>query len=467
MLLMKYFLSILLIITLGVGKAQKVFSPDEFIWFVKTYHPTAQQANLLKTQGENTVRRARGNFDPYLFTYFDNKQFDDKEYFRILNTGLKVPTWYGVELKTGYDQNRGIFINPENNLPLGGLWYGGISFPIGQGLFIDNRRAQLKQAKIYAESTVAERQSILNDLFFDAIYQYWRWVEVYNQLKIYEESVVLAQTRFEAVKQSFVLGDNPAIDTLEAFIQVQTRQLGRNQYELLYKNATLELSNFLWFDNNTPLEITDSLIPMAYTNIPAPIPLAKDSVEKTLQRLESNHPIIQLYDYKLQSLEIERKLKTEMLKPQLNLNYNFLTEPVGSNYLSQLSPQNYKWGVEFSFPLFLRKQRGDLKLTGVKILDTEFSREQKSLEIKNKLMQYFNEQETLLKQIELFTSAVNNYNQLLQGEQQKFRAGESSLFLVNSRETNFIDAQLKLIELLGKFQIARVGVIWAAGELYD
>jgi outer membrane protein TolC len=55
----------------------------------------------------------------------------------------------------------------------------------------------------------------------------------------------------------------------------------------------------------------------------------------------------------------------------------------------------------------------------------------------------------------------------LQGEQQKFRAGESSLFLVNSRETNFIDAQVKLIELLGKFQIARVGVIWAAGELYD
>jgi outer membrane protein TolC len=464
---MKYIYIIIIVFSGLFSNAQKVFTPEEYIWFVKNYHPIAQQANLLKTQGENTVRSARGNFDPYIFSYFDNKQFDEKEYFRVLHTGLKVPTWYGIELKTGYDQNRGIFINPENNLPLGGLWYGGISMTIGQGLFIDNRRAQLKQAKIYAESTQAERQAILNDLFFDALRQYWKWVEVYNQLKIYEESVELAQTRFEAVKQSFIFGDNPAIDTLEAFIQVQTRQMGRNQYELLYQNVTLEVSNFLWFENNTPLEITDSLIPMQYAQIPEIPKLNKDSIQQQVAQIDATHPDLQLYDYKLQSLDIERKLRAESLKPRLNLNYNLLTEPIGSNYLSQLSPQNYKWGVEFSFPLFLRKQRGDLRLTGVKILDTELNRHQKSLEIKNKIYQYYNEQENLQKQITLFDSAVNNYEKLLQGEQQKFSAGESSLFLVNSRETNFIDAQLKLIELVTKHQVARAGVVWAAGELFD
>jgi outer membrane protein TolC len=447
--------------------AQTVFTPEQFIWFVKQYHPVVKQADLLKTQGENTIRRARGNFDPYLFTYFDNKQFDDKEYFRILNTGLKVPTWYGIELKTGFDQNRGIFVNPENNLPLGGLWYGGISVPIGQGLFIDNRRAQLKQAKIYAESTEAERKAILNDLYFEAIKQYWKWVEVYNQLKIYEESVELAQTRFEGVKQSFIFGDNPAIDTLEAYIQVQTRQMGKNQYELLYKNAKLELSNYLWFENNTPLEITDSLVPINYTSIPNVTTIPQDSITKILTQIEATHPLIQLYDYKLQSLEIERKLKTEMLKPKLNVNYNLLNEPIGSNYLSQLSPQNYKWGLEFSFPILLRQQRGELKLTGVKILDTEFNQQQKILEVKNEIQQYFNEQENLSKQITLFNSAVNNYQQLLEGEKQKFSLGESSLFLVNSREIGFIDAQVKLIELISKYEISKVGVIWASGEFYE
>jgi outer membrane protein TolC len=463
----KLFLYIVFALLTKVISAQSVFTPEQFIWFVKQYHPVVKQADLLKTQGENTIRRARGNFDPYLFTYFDNKQFDEKEYFRILNTGLKVPTWYGIELKTGFDQNRGIFVNPENNLPVGGLWYGGISVPIGQGLFIDNRRAQLKQAKIYAESTEAERKAILNDLYFEAIKHYWKWVEVYNQLKIYEESVELAQTRFEGVKQSFIFGDNPAIDTLEAYIQVQTRQMGKNQYELLYKNAKLELSNYLWFENNTPLEITDSLVPINYTSIPNVTTIPQDSITKILTQIEATHPLIQLYDYKLQSLEIERKLKTEMLKPKLNLNYNLLNEPIGSNYLSQLSPQNYKWGIEFSFPILLRQQRGELKLTGVKILDTEFNQQQKILEVKNEIQQYFNEQENLSKQITLFNSAVNNYQQLLEGEKQKFSLGESSLFLVNSREIGFIDAQVKLIELISKYEISKVGVIWASGEFYE
>jgi outer membrane protein TolC len=463
----KLYLYIVFALLTKVISAQSVFTPEQFIWFVKQYHPVVKQADLLKTQGENTIRRARGNFDPYLFTYFDNKQFDEKEYFRILNTGLKVPTWYGIELKTGFDQNRGIFVNPENNLPVGGLWYGGISVPIGQGLFIDNRRAQLKQAKIYAESTEAERKAILNDLYFEAIKHYWKWVEVYNQLKIYEESVELAQTRFEGVKQSFIFGDNPAIDTLEAYIQVQTRQMGKNQYELLYKNAKLELSNYLWFENNTPLEITDSLVPINYTSIPNVTTIPQDSITKILTQIEATHPLIQLYDYKLQSLEIERKLKTEMLKPKLNLNYNLLNEPIGSNYLSQLSPQNYKWGIEFSFPILLRQQRGELKLTGVKILDTEFNQQQKILEVKNEIQQYFNEQENLSKQITLFNSAVNNYQQLLEGEKQKFSLGESSLFLVNSREIGFIDAQVKLIELISKYEISKVGVIWASGEFYE
>ncbi len=447
--------------------AQKVFTLEQFIWFIKKYHPVAKQAELLKAQGKNTIRQAKGNFDPYLFSYFENKEFNEKEYFQILNTGLKIPTWYGIELKTGYDQNQGAFLNPENNLPTNGLWYGGISLSLGQGLFIDKRRAQLKQAKIYAKSTEAERRAILNDLYFEGTKQYWKWVEAYNQLKVYQESIKLAQTRFEGVKQGFLLGDNPAIDTLEAYIQVQTRQIGKNQYELLYKNSTLELSNFLWFENNTPLEITDSLVPIDYKTISNSNIASKDSIIKILNQIETSHPLIQIYDYKIQSLEIEKKLKTEMLKPKLNLHYNILNEPVNSNYFSQLSTQNYKWGIEFSFPTFLRQQRGELKLTGLKIFDTQYSKQQKVLEIKNKVQQYFNELENLTKQITLFKNNVNNYQSLLEGEKQKFKIGESSLFLVNSREINFIDSQIKLIEYIIKYQISKAGIIWAMGKLYE
>ena len=60
----------------------------------------------------------------------------------------------------------------------------------------------------------------------------------------------------------------------------------------------------------------------------------------------------------------------------------------------------------------------------------------------------------------------DNYDKLLDGERQKFDLGESSLFLVNSRETNTIAARLKLIELIAKYKIIEAELKRATGYLF-
>ncbi len=445
----------------------KILTQEQLIWFIENYHPVAAQGKLILNQGESTVRKAQGNFDPYVQSSLDQKYFDQKDYYSILNAGLKIPTWYGIELKTGYNQNNGDYLNPENTVPQNGLWYAGVSVTLGQGLFIDKRRATLKQAQIFAESTLAERQKLMNDLYFDAIKQYWKWIEAWNQYLVYEESVELAKTRLNAIKRSFVFGDKPAIDTLEAFIQVQNRQFNRNQSLLNYQNTTLELSNFLWYENNTPLEISDSLRPPTFNELNNNLEsLNADELQNLVGELAETHPDMQLYNYKLGSMEIERRLKAEGLKPTLNLNYNALNEPTGSDFFNNYSIENYKWGVEFSIPLFLRKERGDLQLTKFKIQETEYGQQQKLVELQNKVRSYYNEQKNLQDQVKLFTDAVNNYNLLLKGEIQKFNSGESSLFLINSREINLINARIKLIEITTNYNIASTGLTWATGKLF-
>ncbi|MFT5512808.1 MAG: outer membrane protein TolC [Bacteroidia bacterium] len=443
------------------------FSQEQLLWFVKNYHPISIQAELTIKRGESTVRQARGGFDPYLSGRFDQKQFDDKNYYSLLQGGLKIPTWYGVSVKSGYDQNSGILLNPENDVPNGGLWYGGIELTLGKGLFIDNRRAALKQAKIFSESTYSEQQMIMNDLYFDAVKQYWKWQQAWNQLLIYEESLQLAQTRFVAVKGSHRFGDKPAIDTLEAFIWVQNRQMNRDASALAYQNATLSLSNFLWFENNTPLVITDSLIPTSLESIVENNPIVYDTLESLMLALPTIHPAMQLYRFKLADIGIDRRMNVEALKPTLNVQYNLLNEPVGSNVITGLSSQNSKVGVFAGFPLFLRKQRGDLQLTDLKIQETELGQQQKLLELQNNLRAYYNEQLVLNSQVALYTDAVSNSNRLLAGEKQKFSAGESSVFMVNTRENYVISTRLKLIELITKYQVAQTGIFWAAGQLYE
>ncbi len=444
----------------------QIFTQDKLIWLLDKYHPIATQGNLLLKKGESTVRKSRGGFDPYLNSTLSQKQFDSKNYYSLFNAALKVPTWYGVELKSGFDQNGGDFLNAENSVPSGGLWYAGISVPLAQGLFFDKRRATLKQAKNFAKATKAEQQQLMNNLYYDALKAYWKWVQVWNEYQVYEEAVSLAQTRFEAVKKSYAFGDKPAIDTLEAFIQVQNRQVNRNNYYLKYKNNTLALANFLWYENNTPLEITDSLRPPLFTEINLNEYIPSDSVSMWLDQLEIAHPNMQLYKYSIANLTLEKKLKVEGLKPKINVQYNALTEPVNNNVFANLSTENYKWGLAFSMPILLREQRGDLQLTKLKIQDTQLDQQQQLLSLKNKVKAYYNEQQTLQQQVVVYSDVVNNYDDLLKGERTKFSAGESSLFLVNSREINFIKAQLSLVKYTADFNVAHTALLWASGKLY-
>jgi outer membrane protein TolC len=104
-----------------------------------------------------------------------------------------------------------------------------------------------------------------------------------------------------------------------------------------------------------------------------------------------------------------------------------------------------------SFPLFLRKERGDLKLARLKMQDTEFEMDATRVNLQNKINALKQELESYVTQNEITTEMVSDYERMLVAEERKFQLGESSLFLVNSRESKLIDGQLKAIEIQNKF----------------
>ena len=52
---------------------------------------------------------------------------------------------------------------------------------------------------------------------------------------------------------------------------------------------------------------------------------------------------------------------------------------------------------------------------------------------------------------EITNQMVTDYERMLEAEELKFQLGESSLFLVNSRESKLIDGQLKAVSIQNKF----------------
>lgn len=452
---MKQFIVIVCLLIVYSGYSQTAtdsirvneLSLNEYLGYVKLYHPVARQALLKVNMAQAELLKSRGAFDPKIEVDYDRKEFKGSEYYDILNGSFKIPTWFGIELKAGFEQNEGIFLNPERTVPDDGLYSAGISVPLGQGLFINKRMATLRQAKVFRNLSEAERDLQLNQILTDAALAYFDWFNAYNQVLLYENFLANASIRFEGIKKRAIQGDIAAIDSLEAGITVNNRKLSLEQAKVKLMKTGLELSNFLWLDGNIPLELQPDVVPEQDLLL---------SIDETLRinnelaldfRLE-DHPKIKALSFKIEALEIDKRYKANKLLPRIDVNYNFLTSDAGN--INTINTGDYKGGLYFNFPLFLRKERGALRMAKIKIRDAQFDYDLESLRLTNKISAGYQELQSLETQIQLIEKITTDYGVLLRAEERKFSFGESSVFLINSRERSLLTARLKQIELLTK-----------------
>lgn len=421
------------------------FSFNEFLGYVKKYHPLVKQADLKLNEAQANLMLARGAFDPKIEVDFSEKQFKDKNYYSILNSSFKIPTWYGIELKAGFDNTEGIYMNPENTLPNTGLTSVGISVPIGQGLLINQRMADLRKAKVAQNLNAAERNLQAIEVLYDASISYINWKRSFDEVKLYENYLENALFRYEGVTKLINQGDKPAIDSVEAGIVVKTRRLNLEDAKLKFIKSKLDLSNYLWLENNIPLELKDELEPER--TLASTIKEALQINELGIIDLD-NHPKIKAFDAKINMLKIEKQLKANALLPKLDLSYNYLSEP---SAFEEYRFEDYKIGVNFSIPIFLRKERAGLKLAKLKIQDTEFSLQFERKNLENKLKSQQQEIISLQKQQVYNNQLVADFKQLLTSEDRLFNMGESSLFLINSRENALVTSQLNEIALENRY----------------
>ena len=441
------------------GQTLDSLSYTEYLGYVKQYHPVAKQADLKLASGEATLLKARGGFDPKVEGSFNEKDYKNTEYYERLNATFKVPTWYGIELKANFEENSGYYLNPENTVPEDGLFSAGVAFSVGQGLFINKRMADLRKAKFFREQTVAERKLMVNEVIYNASLAYFNWVQAYNETKIYENFLNNATTRFNGVKSSVLAGDKAAIDSLESGITVKNRKLELEQAKVKLMKARLEASNYIWL-NQTPVDISETV---------KPITINEEEIDNVLalNQLESfqlnNHPKLIALQRKIDGLGVDQKLKANKLLPKIDLEYNFLTEtPDISNSFNSSA---YKAKISAAFPLFLRKERGDLKLSKLKVQDANFELSDTELQLKNKIDAITKELESYVTQNKLIKDIVQDYDAMLKAEERKFSFGESSVFLINTRENKLIEVQVKAVKLENKFLSTKAKLFNSLGVL--
>jgi len=440
-------------------------SARQVMEIVKRYHPVALQAGILVEQAKADIVSARGQFDPVFENEAAQKTFEGTAYYSYNRPEISIPTWFGIEVKAGLEYLSGNRTDPVDTK--GESSYLGISIPLAKNLLMDKRRAALQSAKIFRQASVAERRNMLNQLMLDALKSYWSWVKEYQLYQVMNEAVAINESRFRWVRSAYQLGDRAAIDTTEVLAQWQQFELLRSQAWLNFQNAGLELSVYLWTAGAQPYELPSNIIPqeplrdISVMNQPVPV------LNELLNAAVSNHPELRLYQYKLQALNIERKLKFQELLPMVNFRYNQLGRgyDVWKTATNPYFENNYRYGLSISIPLRLSQGRGEYKKARLKINYAELELEQKKRQVENKVRSYFNELLALKEQVKWQEQSWRNYLQLQRAEELRFRSGESSLFLVNARETKALEALQKLLELKAKYFVSENTVRWAAGNL--
>lgn len=456
--------------TAAVMDTSKVFALEDLQLLVFRYHPVVKQAALLSESARANVLQSLGYFDPALKAGFGRKLFGHTEYYNHWNSELKIPLWLaGADLKVGYDRNVGTYNNPETRTPHSGLSAVGLSIPLGQGLIIDSRRNTLRQSKIMVQYAEAEQLKQINSTWYAVVKDYWGWYYAYRQYSLVTEGVELAERRFRALSRQTTIGDKPVIDSVEAYITVQERIIQKEKAKIELQNARLVLSNHLWSAEGNPLELPADAAPQEIAeNISKPQQTVLDTL---IGQASGQHPELLKLRSKGAQLAVERSYRQEMLKPKLNVSGSLIS---GRTNFGAYSPDyydfnwsNYKVGVEFAFPLFLRAERGKLKEVKIKQRELDYDLQQTGREIRNNILASYNDLSAYSAQLDVQLKSISNQQILLKGETQKFDLGESTLFLINSRESKLIDMKIKRESMISGYQKTLAELYYKAGTRQD
>ena len=462
----KLFLFILLILIVQINTNAQTLSENELIQIVKKYHPIALQAKNLIEQAKTDITEARGAFDPILQTNTTRKELSGNTYYNYQNIGLNIPTWYGIELNAGIENVAGNHVDPQKTM--NNSSYVGLSFSVIKNMVIDKRRAALEQSKILVSQSEAEQTIALNNILYEATNQYWQWVQAYREWMIINDVIEINQKRINYTKQVVDIGERPAIDSIEAITQLQYYLSLQNDLYMQMQTAFIQLSSYTWKENGVAYNLPENIMPSTpsfnMNQVENELPIR----EELIQEVINNHPELAIYQSKFKFLEIDKRLKFQELLPDIKIKYNQL----GKNYflnetITQIPlEKNYQYGLSFAMPLRLSQARANFTQAKLKIEYTKFQQNNKQRFLENKIREQFNILTQLKNQINIQQNLYENLNILLKGEQARFENGESSLFLINSREQKRIETLQKLTATIAKFYKQKTALRWASGILW-
>lgn len=440
------------------------FTFPAFVDAVLANHPVSQQARLVAEQARAELRQAWGAFDPKLVATWDQKRFGGTEYYKYFDAEMKIPLPIGADVTLAFDRTMGRYINPDRRTTGGGTFTAGISLPLGQRIITDERRTALQQARAARDAGDADRVGILNKLLFSAAKDYGAWYESWRRRVIAVEGEGLADFRLRAIRQRVANGESAPIDTIEALLELQRRQVTRYETEASFYVATLNLTAYLWDAEGRPAALPGDAMPVL--NGLGRGGLDSTQLNRLLETATQRNPDLLKVRAKVQQAEAERLLATQGLLPFAEAKLAGVGERgVDQPFFDRNRlDNNYKAGLTVAVPMLFLKERGKFGATGAKLEFQEYERDRLRRDVEFDVRASIFDLANLERLLERQVGSVRNARLLRDAEQVRFENGESTLLILNIRERLVLDEAAKLAAMEAKVASARGALALATGD---
>jgi outer membrane protein TolC len=255
-------------------------------------------------------------------------------------------------------------------------------------------------------------------------------------------------------------GEAAPLDTVEALLEVVRREVQLTEASQSRLASRLMVESYLWDARGLPDSLPTNAIPVARIEHPAGTDTA--AVGAIVTASLRTHPDLRRVDARIDQATALRRLASQQRMPYLATEISALGDGGG---IDVTPGDDGKVGLTFRSPLLYLRERGRENAAALRVEQGMIDEERLIRDITVLVRTAAGEVEAVVRSVGLQRTVIAQASALVRGEQLRFDAGESTLFLVNARERALLEEEVRLAGLEAR-QLVAHGELAAASGLW-
>lgn len=414
---------------------------NEFIGTVRDRSVDVRVAQAKVREAQAKRMAAFAAFEPRIDLSSEGKDYGNDLQYRLDRAEARVGLPGGIDLVGGASQATGAFINPERKTPTEGLANFGISAPLGGALIFSDRQYAWGAASRDLELEEAKLDRVQRKVTLDAVKAYTFWQAQSEVQSAVDDALAVAAERLRLVREAFRLGERSEMDTLEAYLSWVDRRADAAKQQNLSAAAVADVERLLRGAEDISVNVRGA------RPEERPVILGLNAELSIAGPGAQNVPELAMAGAALRRERLATTTAWAQWLPAPYVDYRMI-QWGGSAW----NPESVQWKVGLAVPLFNQKARADLAGAQARLraAQANATSTQNAVEVLRTQLEL--QVQALDSELKALTASETAAYALLQQERRRFALGESTMFILATRESKYLESVQKRTLASAKLQ---------------